>query len=114
MSGRDELDLQYSYRPTGGSDNNRNYEQATLFNLTNVKQSNKSSNTNGSKQPLPALASKQNSEQGLDEISRLINEQDTMDHENKDINAIFKDEKLYDQPKKAIYGIQPAPNMNAF
>jgi len=25
--------------------------------------------------------------------------------DNKDLNFVFKDEKLFDQPKKAIYGI---------
>ena len=25
---------------------------------------------------------------------------------NKDVSVIYKDEKVYDQPKRAVYGIQ--------
>lgn len=108
VSTREAQDLQLNFRPTGGSDK-PHYEQATLFNLASINQSNKSQQPSSDRQfqsPGGQLASK-NSEQGIDEISRLINEQYTMDTENKDINFIFKDEKLFDQPKKAIYGIQP-------
>ena len=43
--------------------------------------------------------------EGEDEISRLINESYQLENDTKDLSAIFKDDKLYDQPKKAIYGI---------
>ena len=39
-----------------------------------------------------------------DEISRLINESYQLESD-KDLSAVFKDDKLFDQPKKAIYGI---------
>lgn len=46
VSSRDGQDFNFNFRPTGGSDNNRNYEQATLFNLaTSNKSSNKQLNS---------------------------------------------------------------------
>lgn len=29
-----------------------------------------------------------------------------MDEQNKDVSVIYKDDKIYDQPKRALYGIQ--------
>ena len=94
--------MQINFRPTGGSDNNRNYEHQTLFNLANQSHTNQSntdkSNTGKSSGPRHRQLSStmkyqaqenrheqmeqmqssnqnsKNSEQGLDEISRLINE----------------------------------------
>lgn len=42
-----------------------------------------------------------------DEISKLINESYQTD-DSKDLSVVYKNDKLFDQPKKAIYGIQPA------
>ena len=39
-----------------------------------------------------------------DEISKLINESYQTD-DSKDLSVVYKNDKLYDQPKKAIYGI---------
>ena len=40
-----------------------------------------------------------------DEITRLINEKYEQEEQNKDVSVIYKDSKVYDQPKKAVYGI---------
>jgi hypothetical protein len=109
VSSQEAKELQYNLRPTGGSDK-PTYEQATLFNLASSSNKSQALESRKSQQELTS----KNSEQGIDEISRLINEQYQMETENKDINFIFKDERLFDQPKKAVYGIQPAPNTNAF
>ena len=37
---------------------------------------------------------------------RLINEQYLHEENNKDVSVIYKGDKVYDQPKKAVYGIQ--------
>ena len=42
-----------------------------------------------------------------DEISRLINESYQVETEQKDLSLIYKGDRIYDQPKKALYGIQP-------
>ena len=51
--------------------------------------------------------------EGEDEISRLINESYQLE-DNNNLSAVFKNDKLYDQPKKAVYGIQPAKNIPDF
>ena len=43
-----------------------------------------------------------------DEISRLINESYLDNNSNSNLSVIYKDDKVFDQPKKALYGIQPA------
>jgi hypothetical protein len=40
-----------------------------------------------------------------EEIIRLINEEYQQEEVNKDVSVILKDNKLFDQPKKAVYGI---------
>jgi hypothetical protein len=52
----------------------------------------------------------QGNEEYEDQISRLINEQfSNVGESSCDVNmdpaAVYKDNKLYDQPKKAMYGI---------
>jgi len=37
----------------------------------------------------------------------LINAKYQEEEQNKDVSVIYKDDKVYDQPKKAIFGIQP-------
>jgi len=51
--------------------------------------------------------------EGEDEISKLINESYQLE-DNNNLSAVFKNDKLYDQPKKAIYGIQPAKTIPDF
>ena len=42
-----------------------------------------------------------------EEIIRLINEKYMFEENNKDVSVIYTNEGIvYDQPKKAIYGIQ--------
>ena len=41
-----------------------------------------------------------------EEIIRLINEKYLFEENNKDVSVIYKDNKVYDQPKKAVYGIK--------
>jgi hypothetical protein len=42
-----------------------------------------------------------------DEIIRLINEKYLFEETNKDVSVIYtQDGRVFDQPKKAIYGIQ--------
>ena len=45
-----------------------------------------------------------------DEIIRLINEKYQLEEVNKEVSIIYKDNKIFDQPKKAVYGIQKIVN----
>ena len=44
-----------------------------------------------------------------EEIIRLINEKYMFEENNKDVSVIYaQDGRVFDQPKKAVYGIQKA------
>ena len=44
-----------------------------------------------------------------EEILRLINEKYQFEESNKDVSIIYaNDGRVFDQPKKAVYGIQPS------
>ena len=43
-----------------------------------------------------------------DDISRMINESYLEQNDTRNLSVIYKDDKVYDQPKRALYGIQPA------
>ena len=49
-----------------------------------------------------------------DDISRMINESYLEQNDTRNLSVIYKDEKIYDQPKRAIYGIQPVKEKDSF
>jgi hypothetical protein len=40
-----------------------------------------------------------------EEILKMINENREMDENNSNVSIIYKDGEVYDEPKKAVYGI---------
>lgn len=90
-----------------------NSQPGTIVNVKNVKQSSQTDdgnevavdkeNSSGEYYELDQKRGKEKLPE--DEIIRIFNERYEQEENLREVSVIYKDDKIYDEPKKAVYGI---------